>query len=74
MLEGTLFTDKEATQDKFNSGGELKDLKQVNIQSTQKEYIPQKDDPEYWQYQSEVLVKGHIPLEYIININNPEKI
>ena len=74
LLEGTLFTDKEATQDKFNSGGELKDLKQVNIQSTQKEYIPQKDDPEYWQYQSEVLVKGHIPLEYIININNPEKI
>ena len=73
-FEDTQFTDKEATLDIFNKGGELKDLQLVNIRSTQKEYIPLENDPDYWQYQAEVLIKGCIPLQYIININNPEKL
>ena len=72
-LESTLFTDMEATREEHKRGDKLEDLMRVNIAATQKEFCSDRD-PEYWQYQSEVMIKGKIPIRYILNINNPENL
>ena len=72
-LEDTLFTDMEATQYNHKHGPTFEDLQKVNIAATQKSYC-NTDDPDYWQYQSEVMIKGMIPINYILNIDNPENL
>lgn len=72
-LENTLFTDMEATQYNHKHGPTFEDLQKVNIAATQKSYCDT-DDPDYWQYQSEVMIKGMIPIKYILNIDNPENL
>lgn len=73
LFEETQFTDIEATQLNLKHGKTFEDLKRVNISATRKEYCDDKD-PEYFQSQAEILVKGLIPLKYIVNISNPEQI
>lgn len=72
-LDSTLFTDMEATRIEHKHGPTLDDLKKVNIEATQKNYCPI-GGPDYWQYQSEVMVKGVIPIEFILNLDNPENL
>jgi hypothetical protein len=72
-FEDTEFTDMEATLKQMRHGNSFDDLKRVNLQATQKPaYLL--SDLEYMQKQAEVLVKCFIPLKYIKNVNNPEKI
>jgi hypothetical protein len=71
LYENTEFSNMEATQDEMEHGPSLEDLKKVNIEVTQRDFC-QEDDPNYWAYQAEILVKGKIPLKCIINIENPE--
>jgi hypothetical protein len=52
-------------------GGDFEDLKKVNLKATQKD-ISKPEDDDYWQRQAEVLIKGFIPLKYILNVNSPE--
>ena len=72
-LEGTLFTDMEATRIEHKHGSSFDDLKKVNIEATQKPFCSS-EDPDYWQYQSEIMVKEMIPIKYIQNIDNPENL
>ncbi len=72
-LEGTLFTDMEATRIEHKHGSSFDDLKKVNIEATQKPFCSS-EDPDYWQYQSEIMVKEMIPIKYILNIDNPENL
>lgn len=39
--------------------------------ATQKE-VSKPEDNDYWQRQAEVLIKGFIPVKYIVNVNSPE--
>ena len=71
LFEDTLFSDIEATHANFNVGPSIDDLKKVNILATRNEIL-NPDDNDYLQSQAEVLVKGFIPMKYIINIKNPE--
>lgn len=71
LFDDTLYTDIEATQPNLNCGGEIEDLRRVNIQATKK-VLSRPDDDDYWQRQAEVLIKGFIPLQYILNVNSPE--
>ena len=72
-FEDTEFTDMEATLKQMRHGNSFEDLKKVNLQATQTPaYLL--SDIEYNQKQAEVLVKGFIPLKYIQNVNNPEKL
>jgi len=71
LFEETLFSDIEATHSNFNVGPSIDDLKKVNLLATKKEKL-NPDDNDYLQSQAEVLVKGFIPMKYIINIKNPE--
>ena len=72
-FEDTVFTDMEATSPLMSHGASFDDLKKVNLQATQKSDSCM-SEKEYLQKQAEVLVKGFIPLKYIQNIKNPEKI
>ena len=72
-LEETLFTDMEATQLDHKHGPTFEDLLKVDIKATQKNYCDI-SDPDYWQYQSEVMIKEMIPIKYILNIDNPENL
>ena len=71
LFDDTLYTDIEATQPNLKCGGEFGDLKRVNIQATKKPFAKPEDN-DYWQRQAEVLIKGFIPLKYILNVNSPE--
>ena len=71
LFEATLYADMEATQPDMKYGADFDDLKKVNLSATQKE-VSQPEDNDYWQRQAEVLIKGFIPVKYIININSPE--
>ena len=72
LFEETLFTDIEATHDSVKFGNTFEDLLRVNIPSTQK--VCSVTDSRYLKSQAEVLIKGFIPLKYILNIDNPENI
>lgn len=72
-FEDTEYTDIEATFKQMRHGNSFEDLKKVNLQATKKPaYLL--SDIEYKQKQAEVLVKGIIPLKYILNIDAPEAI
>lgn len=63
-LEGTLFSDINATDNNHHHGGTLEDLKRINIAATQQNYVS-RDSEIFKQHQAEVMVKTFIPLEYI---------
>ena len=71
LFDETLYTDIEATQSNMKHGGDFDDLKKVNLKATQKD-ISRPEDDDYWQRQAEVLIKGFIPLKYILNVKSPE--
>ena len=71
-LEETMFTDMEATMKEHHHGSQYEDLLRVNIEATQRPVTEL--DPEYWQNQSEVMIKDRIPMKYILNITNPENL
>lgn len=69
-LKDTLFSDINATDNNHHHGGKLDDLKRVDIQATKQTYVS-KESPFFKKHQAEVLVKTHIPLDSIINLDNP---
>lgn len=66
----TLFSDVNAAARDHSHGAELDDLKRVNIAATKQHYVS-RTDPIFHEHQAEILVKTFIPLEYILNIDNP---
>lgn len=63
-LEGTLFSDINATDNTHRHGGNFEDLQMINIAATKQNYVS-KTSPIFKQHQAEVMVKTFIPLEYI---------
>lgn len=63
-LEGTLFSDINATDNNHHHGGSIEDLKRINIPATQQNYVSRESEI-FKQHQAEVMVKTFIPLEYI---------
>ena len=49
----------------------VQDLQRIDIPATRMDYLS-RDDPRFKPHQAEVLVKTFIPLEYIMNIDNPD--
>ncbi|MBD5358783.1 MAG: DUF4433 domain-containing protein [Bacteroides sp.] len=73
LFEDTLFTDIEATHPQMKYGKTFSDLMKVNTNIALSDSFPTSEQ-EFLQQQAEVLIKGIIPLKYILNIDNPEKI
>lgn len=68
----TKFSDINATDAGHHHGGEYEDLRRVDIRATQLSYVS-KTDPEFKPHQAECMVKTFLPIEYIENINNPQR-
>lgn len=67
----TQFSDVNAAATNSSHGSNLSDLQRVNIEATKQTYVS-KDDPIFGQHQAECMVKTFLPINYILNIDNPE--
>ena len=68
MLDGTMFSDMNAVDSRAHCAPGLKGLEQVDFVATSKRYV-KGDDPLFKYKQAEILVKTHVPLKYILNID-----
>lgn len=68
LLETTMFSDMNATDNNHQCGGTLQDLKNVDLFATRKDFL-RKTDPLFKKHQAEVLVKTFIPIDKILNID-----
>lgn len=72
LFKDTLFSDINAA-DSNHSKGETADFLRSNVNfNATKRHRVRKDDPEFGQHQAEVLVKTHVPIEFITNIEFPQ--
>lgn len=69
-LEGTKYSDRNATKNGAQVGGELSDFERIHFNAVKanKHFDLEEDEQQF--FQAEVLVKNFIPLEYITNISN----
>ena len=68
----TLFSDRDAAIPHLK-GGTIDDLKKVRMDAVHKQNL-EEWDPDYVYNQAEVMVKSIVPIEYIINIDDPIEI
>ena len=68
-FERTLFSNMNATDSGHIHGSTLADLKRVNFFATQRSYVS-RTDPLFKYLQAEVMVKTHVPLRFITNIDD----
>ncbi len=69
-LKDTLFSDMNATKNGHTKGGTLQDFQRIKFDVV-KQRVPFDVAEELQKYyQAEVMVKKHIPFQYIRNINN----
>lgn len=68
MLDGTMFSDMNAVDSRSRCSHGLSGLSQVNFAATKEKYL-RNDDPLFKYKQAEILVKTHVPLKYILNID-----
>ena len=68
LQEDTKFSDMNAVDSKCQCEQGLKGLKLVNFNATKEIYLTS-DNPLFKFKQAEILVKTHVPLEYILNID-----
>lgn len=68
ILHNTLFSNMNATSNMCSVGADLKALKRINLEATRKAYV-KSTDKDFAELQAEVLIKTHLPLKYILNIN-----
>ena len=73
LFSDTLFSDLNAASTAHHHGGTYNDLMRVDIRATRRHYV-RNTDSDFGKHQAEVMVKNFIPLEYIVNINNPESL
>ena len=71
-FKDTLFSDMNAADSDHTHGGNLSDLQRVNIGATKASYVS-RNSPIFHAHQAECMVKTFIPIEYIENINNPDR-
>lgn len=72
-FRSALFSDRNAASSNFTCGSDLEHLKNVNINATQRHIVRRDEGEVFFLHQAECMVKTFIPIEYIININNPIK-
>ena len=72
-LKGTKYSNKNATirREPVNIGDSISDLKQIHFQTVRQINHFNLEDDEKSFYQAEVLVRSFIPIDFIMNIDNP---
>jgi len=72
-FKDTLFTDRNAASGSFARGGDMEALQKVNISATQRNYVSRDEGEIFSQHQAECMIKTFLPIKYITNIDNPQK-
>ena len=67
LFPNTLFTNMNATDKNHSIGGSYDDLKNINMWATKMTYVSS-ESLFFKAKQAEVLVKGHIPSQFIVNL------
>lgn len=68
----TEFSDRNATDNDESHGPTYQDLRNVNIGATKEQFL-RSEDPLFKPHQAECMIKTFLPIEYIENINNPQR-
>ena len=66
---GTLFSDRDAALP-HRQGESIEDLKMVKLDAVRKSNL-EEWDPDYTYNQAEVMVKSIVPIDYIVNLDDP---
>ena len=68
----TEFSDRNATDNDESHGPTFEDLRNINISATKERFL-RSEDPLFKPHQAECMIKTFLPIEYIENINNPQR-
>lgn len=66
---GTQYSDMNATDSRHHHGPSMSDLERVDFSAVKRTYVSS-SDPNFKTHQAEVMVKTHIPSEYILNLDD----
>ncbi|MBD5352160.1 MAG: DUF4433 domain-containing protein [Bacteroides sp.] len=69
----TQFSNMNAAANAVQHGASFEDLERVNIYAVKSTYV-RKTDEIFHEHQAECMVKTFIPIEYIINIDHPQRL
>lgn len=72
-FKNTMFSDINAADSLHSHGGELENLQNVDFRAVKRTFVSREDD-DFKTHQAEVMVKTFVPIEYIMNIDNPQQI
>lgn len=68
LINNTLYSNMNATDNLHSHGGSIEDLKAVNFEATKMEYVS-RDNANFKPHQAEVMVKTFIPKKFILNLD-----
>lgn len=66
---GTQYSDMNAADSRHHHGPSISDLERVDFSAVKRTYVSS-SDPDFKTHQAEVMVKTHIPSEYILNLDD----
>ena len=66
---GTQYSDMNAADSRHHHGPSMSDLERVDFNAVKRTYVSS-SDPDFKTHQAEVMVKTHIPSEYILNLDD----
>ncbi len=66
---GTQYSDMNAADSRHHHGPTMSDLERVDFHAVKRTYVSS-SDPDFKTHQAEVMVKTHIPSEYILNLDD----
>lgn len=72
-FKDTQFSNMNAAANAVQHGGSFEDLERVNIYAVKSTFVSRTDDI-FYEHQAECMVKTFIPIEYITNIDHPQRL
>ncbi len=68
-----LYSDINAADSRHVHGGVLENLKSIDFSATKQHYVS-RESPFFKKHQAEVMLRTFIPIDYIVNFDNPDTI
>ena len=72
-FKDTRFSNMNAASNAMQHGSTFEDLERVNVYAVKQTFVKRTDDI-FHEHQAECMVKTFIPIQYITNIDHPQKL
>jgi len=69
LLDNAIFSDMNATDNNHQKDLGIEGLHLIDIKATQRSYVA-RTDPDFKYHQAEVMIRRHIPYDYILSVEN----